>query len=210
MLSFTVDWTSALDRVQLHAPLVVESNDPAAVAADPNVALVDVRRTATVRVSGETEEVDVVDPATATPARGLCALRGSLEDFHGPAVAVSETWVSDSGTGLGGKLPARIDGRSVTLRVVAVVSDAPDLYGDLLLPADLVPSSGGTGAQQTLFVVPSSDVPAAARALAALGEVRTADEWIDSVTAQTRKANNLGLVVLLGPAGLYAGIAIIN
>src|SRR5215217_5232238 len=161
MLSFTVDWTSALDRVQLHAPLVVESNDPAAVAADPNVALADVRRTATLRVSGETEEVDVVDPATATVARGLRAVRGSLDDFHGPAVAVSETWLSDSGTGIGGTLPARIDGRPVTLRVVAVVPDAPDLYGDLLIPADLVPASLGNGGEQTLFVVPSSDLPTA-------------------------------------------------
>ena len=40
--------------------------------------------------------------------------------------------------------------------------------------------------------------------------MQTADEWIDSVTAETRSANNLGLVVLLGPAGLYAGIAIVN
>ena len=38
----------------------------------------------------------------------------------------------------------------------------------------------------------------------------TADAWIDSVTEQNRRANDLGLVVLLGPAGLYAGIAIVN
>ena len=38
----------------------------------------------------------------------------------------------------------------------------------------------------------------------------TADAWVDEVEAQTRAGNNLGLWVLLGPAGLYAGIAIVN
>ena len=49
-LSFTADWTSALDRVQLHAPLVVQTDDPAAVAADPTVALVDARRPVAIRL----------------------------------------------------------------------------------------------------------------------------------------------------------------
>ena len=40
--------------------------------------------------------------------------------------------------------------------------------------------------------------------------VLTADQWIDEVDRQTRAGNNLGLWVLLGPAGLYAGIAIVN
>ena len=38
----------------------------------------------------------------------------------------------------------------------------------------------------------------------------TADAWIDEVDQQTRAGNNLGLWVLLGPAGLYAAIAIVN
>ena len=38
----------------------------------------------------------------------------------------------------------------------------------------------------------------------------TADGWIDEVDQQTRAGNNLGLWVLLGPAGLYAAIAIVN
>ncbi|MFI2708483.1 FtsX-like permease family protein, partial [Nocardioides sp. CER28] len=38
----------------------------------------------------------------------------------------------------------------------------------------------------------------------------TADRWVDDLTASSRRANNVALLVLLGPAGLYAGIAIVN
>lgn len=40
--------------------------------------------------------------------------------------------------------------------------------------------------------------------------VLTSSAWIDEVDARTRSANEIGLWVLLGPAGLYAGIAIVN
>ena len=38
----------------------------------------------------------------------------------------------------------------------------------------------------------------------------TADAWIDQMDQQTRANNNLGLWILIGPAGLYAAIAIVN
>ena len=38
----------------------------------------------------------------------------------------------------------------------------------------------------------------------------SAEAWIEQVDEQTRANNQLGLWVLLGPAGLYAGIAIVN
>jgi hypothetical protein len=57
-----------------------------------------------------------------------------------------------------------------------------------------------------LFVVlnPSADPDAVRTALikdlaGTDSQVQTAEEWIDAVTADTRRANNLGLVILLGP-----------
>ena len=38
----------------------------------------------------------------------------------------------------------------------------------------------------------------------------SADAWIDQMDQQTRANNNLGLWILIGPAGLYAAIAIVN
>ena len=128
-LSFSTDWTSALNRAQLAAPVVV--TDPAAagrLAADPAVALVDARRTATVRIRGASEEVDVVDIAAAAAARRLRAIDGSLDDLHGRSIAVSQSWLFDAGVGLGGRVGAQVDGQNpMRLRVVAVVPDAPDI-----------------------------------------------------------------------------------
>lgn len=225
-LSFTADWTSAQDRAQLQAPLVVrpgaghETEVAAAVTADPSVNLVDARRRLTVPFGDdgrERLEVDAVDVATATVARGLRATKGSLGDLHGTTAAVSETQVIDSGTGLGGHLRAEISGRMVDLTIVAVVPAAPDLYGDILLPADLVAEDlAGTPADE-LFVVPAPGAApgatktALSRTLAGTdSRVLTAEEWIADVTDQVRRSNDFGLTILLSPAGLYAAIAMVN
>jgi cell division protein FtsX len=225
-LSFTADWTSAQDRAHLHAPLVVqpgaghESGVAATLSADRSIRLIDERHILTVALGGEgfdQIEVDAVDVPTATAARGLRTSRGDLTMLHGPTAAVSETWVSDSGTGLGGHLEAWIGGHRVDLHVVAVVPDAPDLFGEVLLPADLVADELDGSPATELFVVleRGADV-AAVRAsldhtLTGTGsEVLTADEWIEAVTEQVRQSNNFGLMIVLGPAAFYAAIAVVN
>ncbi|MCW2765846.1 MAG: hypothetical protein JWO11_1805 [Nocardioides sp.] len=221
-LGFTADWTTALDRAQLAAPLVVEAGDPtvlAALADDPTVAVADAQRPVQLRLGaeGDLEDVEAVDVAAATAARGLHAVRGDLEDLHGDTLAVSETWVFDAGKDLGDSVRARVDGKMVPLRIVAVVSDAPDLYGDLLVPEDLVSEQLRDLEPELVFVVPRDGVPVATartsieRSLSGThSRLLTSDEWIDQVDQETRAANNVGLWVLLGPAGLYAGIAIVN
>ncbi|TXL62772.1 FtsX-like permease family protein [Aeromicrobium terrae] len=224
-LSFTADWTSAQDRAQLRAPLVVQPGPKHAdtvrtVVEDPAVRLVDQRRTTTIELDDDgysREDVDAVDVSTATAARGLSAVRGRLADLHGRAVAVSRTWTTDSGKNLGDYLRVRVDGHRVDVRIVAVVKDAPDLYGDIMLPTDLWPDRLADNPPDELFVVPApgTSVDAVRSALERRlhgtdSHVRTADDWIDDVTAQTRRANNLGLVILLGPAGFYAAIAMVN
>ncbi|MGN9811772.1 FtsX-like permease family protein [Micromonospora sp. BQ11] len=221
-LSFTADWTNAQDRARLRAPLVVEADSPAAaaaVASDKAVAIADVRRQAMLQRDeegrpGVRNQVEILDPVTASAARGLTATRGTLDDFQGRVVAVTATEASDAGIGLGGTLPVWIAGERVPLRLVAVIPDAPDLYGDLVIPAGLLPpaSERATG---TVFVLPRADAAAARvslqRTLAGTNSrILGSSDWIDATTAQTRQANNLSLTILLGPAGLYAAIAIVN
>ncbi|MCX5119832.1 FtsX-like permease family protein [Micromonospora sp. NBC_00362] len=221
-LSFTADWTNAQDRARLRAPLVVEADSPAAaaaVASDKAVAIADVRRQGMLQRDeegrpGVRSEVEILDPVTASAARGLTATRGTFDDFHGRVVAVTATGVIDAGVGLGGTLPVWIAGERVPLRVVAVIPDAPDLYGDAVIPAGLLPpaSERATG---TVFVLPRADAAAARvslqRTLAGTdSRILGSGDWIDATTAQTRQANNLSLTILLGPAGLYAAIAIVN
>jgi putative ABC transport system permease protein len=218
-LSFTADWTTAQDRSRLHAALVVEAASPAAASAigsDPAVAVADIRRQATVQRDedgrpGEPDQFEIIDLATATAARGVAVTRGSLQDLQGPAVAVTATRATDAGVGVGGTIAVWADGRRIPLRVVAIVPDAPDLYGEVLVSAGALPSDA-TG---TVFVVPHGETAAARdsleRTLAGTrSQILDADDWIDSAAARTRQANNLGLTVLLGPAGLYAAIAIVN
>ncbi|MFT4287148.1 FtsX-like permease family protein [Nocardioides sp.] len=217
-LSFTADWTSALDRAQLAAPLVVqpgpghEAEAVERLVAEPAVETVDARRTVAVRLLDDSEQVDVVDVASASLARGLHAVRGDLADLHGRTVAVAKGWVFDSGKDLGDTLRVRVGGQQLRLRIVAVVPDAPDLYGDVLLPADLV-TAGTRTSSGDLFVMtrPGADLGAVRASLAGTdSRVLTADAWIEEVTAQTRRNNDLGLTLLLGPAACYAAIAMVN
>jgi putative ABC transport system permease protein len=139
-------------------------------------------------------------------------VRGDLDRLHGRSLAVSQSWTFDSGVGLGGHVTARVHGRPVRLQVVAVVPDAPDLYGDLMVPSDLVGADAGT--VSALFVTPRPGVGRAsllASARAVAGDAALpADAWVDRTAAESRHANDLGLLILLGPAGLYAAIAIVN
>lgn len=221
-LSFVADWTTAQDRARLTAPLVVEVADPSVVSSvveDPSVATADVRRRVSAQVnSADPEvdaidlEVDVVDLDTAAAARGLRAVKGDLADLQGNAVAVSQTGTIDPD--IGATVPVRIDGRELDLTIVAVVPDAPGLYGEVLVPADLVDEGAAT--PDAVFVVPREGVmvPDAEASLASTlgdaGTVLIADDWLDANDAASREANNVGLWVLIGPAGLYAAIAMVN
>lgn len=204
-LSFAADWSTALDRAHLATPYVVETggdrsvsslltSDPAIARADPRILV------------GEHE---VVDPAVVEQTRSLTAVRGSLDDLGDDHVAVTESYASDAGVGVGDRVGLRVDGKRVRAEVAAVVSDAPDLYADVLVP----PALGGDRAARVVPDVVFVD-PGTADLSALLGStdatVLTADDWLDQVDEQTRSDNALGLWVLLGPAGLYAAIAIVN
>jgi putative ABC transport system permease protein len=213
-LSFVADWTTALNREQLAAPYVVSTeNDPSVASRldDADLPLVDERASVTVEVGPElsAESVEAVDPATAVPARGLRAVEGDLAGLAAGGVAVSESRHTDQGTDVGDVLELRVDGKVLRPRVVAVFRDAPDLFGELVAPRSLVLPDDRDAKPDLLFVDPG-DTDLARLLDGTDARVLTADQWIDEVDQQTRAANTLGLWVLLGPAGLYAGIAIVN
>lgn len=204
-LSFTADWTTALNRAQLQTPLVVETHGDRRVApllaGDPDVAVADPRV-----VVGEHEVVDV---RLAVRARGLHAVRGSLDGLGPDHVAVTETYAADSGHGLGDRVRVRVDGETRRPTVAAVVRDAPDLYGDVLLPTELGGRRAARAVPEVVFVDPgAADVEALLAGTDA--EVLPVGTWLAAMDDRTREGNELGLWVLLGPAGLYAGIAIVN
>ena len=127
-------------------------------------------------------------------------VKGDVADLdHG--VAITSGFSFDSGVHLGDRL--------LGAPVVAVVRDAPDLYSDVIAPRSLLPAKYDDTVPELYFVDPgSADLDELVAGTHA--RVLTADGWIDEVDQQTRAGNNLGLWVLLGPAGLYAAIAIVN
>ena len=203
-LSFAADWVTALDREQLSTPYVVETGGDASVGDRlEGLPLADPRITVTMSVieDGDDLDVDFVDPKTAPEARGMRVVKGDLADLeHG--VAVTSSLSFDSGV-------ARRRPAAWELPVVAVVRDAPDLYSDVIAPRSQLPAKHADTVPELYFVDPgSADLDEVVAGTDA--RVLTADGWIDEVDAQTRAGNNLGLWVLLGPAGLYAAIAIVN
>ena len=202
-LSFAADWVTALDREQLATPYVVETGGDARVGERlDGLPLADPRITVTMKVSAENgdQDVEFVDPVTAPEARGMRVVKGDLADLD-DGVAVTSSFAFDSGVHLGDRLMGE--------RVVAVVKDAPDLYSDVIAPRSQLPEKYDDTVPELFFVDPgSADLDELVAGTDA--RVLTADGWIDEVDQQTRAGNNLGLWVLLGPAGLYAAIAIVN
>lgn len=210
----TADWSEGADRAALRAELVVEqAKRPERIQDVPGVGVSDVRRTAQVGFGGGPEEVEVVDVAGAAATRSLQATRGSLADLHGRAMAVSASYITDFGGRVGQTRRMRIDGRIVKVRLVAVVPDAPNLWSDIIVPADLPRIDRVVQDTGTVFVRTDAGagIATTARSIRETGaEVSTGAEWVDAVSAQAREMNTVVLWVMLGPAGIYAAIAAVN
>ncbi|HEV6952299.1 MAG TPA: FtsX-like permease family protein [Promicromonospora sp.] len=214
-VSATADWTEGADRSALRAPLVAEvTGDAGAVAAVPGVATADVRRTVPLRLGrAGRDDAEVLDVAAAAQTRGLRAVHGSLEDLHGAAMAVTESYVTDIGGRVGDVRTLHVGDASTKVTIAAVVPDAPDLWADLLVPDDLPGVAGAARPVGTVFVVPDAgtDDRTVAAALRRTGaDVATADAWVAGVVAETRETNAAVLWVMLGPAGVYAAIGAAN
>jgi putative ABC transport system permease protein len=220
--SFTVDWTTAQDRARLGAPLVIETGGHAAavdaVAGHPLIGTVDARRSVSLHTPVGSIDVDVIDLESAAAARGLQAAQGDLNELHGQTLAVSESWTNDVDRGVGDAVPALIDGQRLDLRIVAVVPDAPGLYGELIASEDLVARQVADVVPDVMFVLPRTTTTSAAarssleRALADSpgSKVLTSEAWLAQNEKLSRRASRVGLGVLLGPAGIYAAIAMVN
>jgi putative ABC transport system permease protein len=93
--------------------------------------------------------------------------------------------------------------------VVAIVKDAFGVNPDFLLPQELVRAHDPQAEPDRQFVLPAAGVDPA-ELLRQLPNAQPAADWEADQAADVRKGNQLGLVLLLGPAALYSAIAIAN
>jgi putative ABC transport system permease protein len=169
------------------------------------------------RGSAEGTAVEGIDPATFQAARRLDVQQGSLDRLRGDAIAMIESVARDQRYRLGE--PVRLsflDGTVKTLELVAVVADAPHRVPDAMVPKPLVEDHVRPATPERWLVVPEPGVgldELADTVRAEIGSAATVEPtsaWLGAQSDDFRRSNNRALVVLLGPAGGYAGIAIVN
>jgi len=214
-LSFAADSAVATIRDTLRAPIVVApAGDPAAVGKVPGVAAVDaglpVQFVRTDADDALLEDGEGIDPAVATITRNLTPLSGELNRLTGNTVAVSKETAGIEHYKVGDEVPATfLDNVTVKLRVVAIVPDGFGVNASFLLPLDLVRQHAPTAKPEHLFVQPAAGADPA-ELTGRLDHAVLAAQWEAEQADGVRKGNQFGLVLLLGPAAVYSGIAIAN
>jgi putative ABC transport system permease protein len=210
-LSFAADSAGATIRDAVRAPIVVTGGapvtGPGVRAVDAGVPLQMVRID---RDDAELEDVEGIDPAVAMQTRDLTALAGDVRDLSGNTVAVSKEMSGFEGYKVGDEIPlVFVDRTPVKLRVVAIVKDAFGVNPSLLVPLDLARKHAPKAEPERQFVLPADGVDPASL-VQQLPHAQLAVDWEADQAAGVRKGNQLGLILLLGPAGLYSTIAIAN
>ena len=141
------------------------------------------------------EEALVVEESAYRQAHRKAPLAGSLADLHG-------TTVAGAGLVMGETLRLNVRGMDLQPRVVAVLPD--DFSGGpaYLLPRELVPPA-------VLEQAPARTIISGG-AVAPPPSASTVDEWIASSATKQDTTNTGIMTVLMGLAGLYALVAVIN
>ena len=222
MMSFVGDLTYAQGLQASRPSLVVTSDGEHDLTADlrgaDGVGVVDAAIPAEVvltdRGGAEGTAAEGVDPASFQAARQPDVEQGSLDRLSGDSVAMIDSIARDQGYRLGESVRLSfLDGTSKTLELVAIVADAPNLVPDLMLPKAMVEEYTPSATPEHWLVLPESGVgldELADDVRDAVGTATTTTAWLQAKSDDFRRFNNRALVVLLGPTGAYAGIAIVN
>ncbi|WP_328999685.1 FtsX-like permease family protein [Kribbella sp. NBC_00709] len=213
-LSFAADSAAATIRDAVRAPIVVTGGAPIPASGAGLVAAVDAGvPTQLVRIDrddAQLEDVEGIDPAVATRTRDLTPLAGDLSRLTGNTVAISKEMAGLEGYKVGDEIPGVfVDRTPVKLRVVAIVKDAFGVNPSLLIPLDLAHKHASAAQPERQFVLPADGVDPESL-VKQLPDAQLAADWEADQADGVRKGNQLGLILLLGPAGLYSAIAIAN
>jgi putative ABC transport system permease protein len=210
-LSFAADSAAATIRDAVRAPIVVTGGARVVGAelraVDAGVPLQMVRID---QDDAELEDVEGIDPAIAAQTRDLTPVAGDVRALTGNTVAIGKEMSGSEGYKVGDEIPlVFIDRTPVNLRVVAIVKDAFGVNPSLLIPLDLARKHAPEAEPERQFLLPADGVDPASL-VKRLPHAQLAADWVADQADGVRKGNQFGLILLLGPAGLYSAIAIAN
>ncbi|WP_232828755.1 FtsX-like permease family protein [Kribbella monticola] len=197
-------------RQLITADLVVGLDVPAspeiAVASPQTVVPVTVIRQAGKRKQTVYSEAVGIDWSAYQRTHRLRPRKGSLDRLVGRTIAIGPG-MSAEGYKLGSTVTAVIGTRRLPLKVVAIMPETLDVGDNFFVPRALI----GEGRTETLVkVAPGNDVRAVAHRLEAGGEVRTVAEWAEARGEAQQRGNTGIFAVLMGLAGVYAAVAVVN
>ncbi|WP_326670082.1 ABC transporter permease [Streptomyces sp. NBC_01257] len=208
-------------RAALSAQYVVEPEDGSRLSAAAVRHLRDLPdgRTTTVRptlvsdlgggMTGGTVAATAID-GDAAAAWKLKTEAGSLDALKGASVAVSSDLAASHDWRVGDRLDAALaDGTPLTVKVVALV-ETPLSLSEVLLPYASVAAHLTGDKQPTAAFVSTGSGAAPALAAADGAKVTPAAEWGSGDDDPRARSDWITMIAILGPALLYALIAIIN
>ncbi|MFF9052347.1 FtsX-like permease family protein [Streptomyces erythrochromogenes] len=222
VLSTTGAATAADDRARTAAQLVVEPeggrtgltpDELAVLRSDPRVAAVSAPAALEVAVAGPhsvwKDQAAVADPVALARTHRIAVTDGTLGPLQPGTVAVSREFADWYGKKAGGEVTYGVfGGRPVTARVAAVL-DGGSAVPHLLLPPGA--DAGTAAAPERAYVLLNPEAAGAAAGAAARWDGMTAtptERWFADRSNASDRLNRLVLLVLTGPASLYALIAV--
>ncbi|KAK1180269.1 FtsX-like permease family protein [Streptomyces sp. NBS 14/10] len=149
-----------------------------------------------------------VDPARLAAVGRLPVVSGSVRDLDDRGIVVNEEWERPT---VGRRVTVWLgDGRKATLRIVAVLRTGTGDNGAYVTWRN---ARGAAVDRIEVRLRPGADAAAVAEGLRAAvrsegGRVLTRDAWVAAVHPRTSPQTRLGLLVVVGIALVYAGIAL--
>ncbi|MFD8384204.1 ABC transporter permease [Streptomyces sp. NPDC059679] len=149
-----------------------------------------------------------VDPARLAAVGRLPVVSGSVRDLDDRGIVVNEEWERPT---VGRRVAVWLgDGRKATLRIVAVLRTGTGDNGAYVTWRN---ARGAAVDRIEVRLRPGADAAGVAEELRAAvrsegGRVLTRDAWVAAVHPRTSPQTRLGLLVVVGIALVYAGIAL--
>lgn len=157
-----------------------------------------------------TTEARAVDPADLAAVARLPVASGRVADLDDGGIVVNEEWLEGT---VGQRVRVWLgDGREATLRIVAVLRTGTGDNGVYVTPRN---APGATVDRVDIKLRDGADVAAVDAALREAGRatgtaVLTKDAWVQRSHPRSSESTRLGMLLILGIALLYTGIALVN